>query len=98
MASRRSYTRWAGKYLPRSPAESIADGHVTCCVQCLGGECSKRMVDIRLDTLPQDQPWSVVGWCFVCEACGYAGSVNITPNWHDMPERKAPFTPGWGMR
>ena len=69
--------------------------HVTCCVQCLSGECSKRTVDVRLDTLPQDQPWSVVGWCFVCEACGYAGSVNITPNWHDMPERKAPFTPGW---
>jgi len=76
----------------------VADGQVTCCVQCLSGECRQRMVDVRLDTLPQDQPWSVVGWRFVCKACGYAVSVNITPNWNDMPTRRAPFTPGSGLR
>jgi hypothetical protein len=96
--ARRRYTRWAGKYPPRSPAEWVADGQVTCCVQCLSGECRQRMVDVRLDTLPQDQPWSVVGWRFVCKACGYAVSVNITPNWNDMPTRRAPFTPGSGLR
>jgi hypothetical protein len=68
---------------PGGPAEWLADGHVTCSVQCLSGECDRRMVDVRLDTLPQDQPWSRVGWCFVCKQCGAAGSVNIVPNWHD---------------
>jgi len=33
------------------------------------------MVNVRLDTLPRDQPWSVVGWRFVCKVCGLAGSV-----------------------
>jgi len=56
------------------------------------------MVDVRLDSLPQDQPWSVVGWCFVCKVCGYAGSVNITPNWHDMQSHAAPFTAQWRTR
>jgi len=75
----------------------MTDGHFICCVQCLSGECDRRMVDVRLDSLPQDQPWSVVGWRFVCKAC-YAGSVNITPNWHDMPSRNVPFSPSWAAR
>jgi hypothetical protein len=50
------------------------------------------MVDVRLDALPQDQPWSVVGWRFICKECGTAGSVNITPNWHDMKRRNTPFS------
>jgi len=53
------------------------------------------MVGIRLDTLPQGQPWSVVRWRFVCKQCGAAGSVNITPNWHDKQGRNRPFSPGW---
>jgi hypothetical protein len=53
------------------------------------------MVDVRLDTLPQDRPWSRVGWRLVRKKYGTAGSVNITPNWHDMPGRVAPFQPGW---
>ena len=36
-----------------------------------------------------------VGWRFVCMQCGAAGSVNITPNWHDMPTRSAPFSSLW---
>jgi hypothetical protein len=56
------------------------------------------MVDVRLDALPQDQPWSVVGWRSVCKQCCAAGSVNITPNWHDMPARRAPFPRGWELR
>lgn len=24
----------------------------------------------RLDTLPQDRPWSRVGWCLACKECG----------------------------
>jgi hypothetical protein len=58
MASQR-HARWTGKYPPGGPAEWIADGHVTCNIQCSGGKCDRRMVDVRLDTLPQDQPLSV---------------------------------------
>jgi hypothetical protein len=46
-------------YPPGSPAEWLAEGHVTCSIRCLNGNC-KHMVDVRLDTLPQDQPWSRV--------------------------------------
>jgi hypothetical protein len=53
------------------------------------------MADVRLDALPLDQPWSRVGWRFVCKQCGAAGSVNITPNWHDRVNDRAPFTSGW---
>ncbi|WP_176731424.1 hypothetical protein [Bradyrhizobium elkanii] len=53
------------------------------------------MVDVRLDMLPQDRPWSRVGWCLVCKECGAAGAVNIVPNWHDMIGRAVPFSPGW---
>ena len=38
----------------------IADGHVTCNIRCSGGKCDRRMVDVRLDTLPQDLPWSKI--------------------------------------
>jgi hypothetical protein len=34
------------------------------------------------------------GWRFVCTACGFAGSVNITPNWHDRKRGRAPFQVG----
>jgi hypothetical protein len=61
----------------------VADGHVTCNIQCLNGRCDRR-VDVRLDTLPQDQPWARVGLRLVCSACGAAGSVHIVPNWHDQ--------------
>jgi len=53
------------------------------------------MVDVRLDTLPQGQPWSVVGRRLVCKQCGIAGSVNIVPNWHDRIGRSVPFTKHW---
>ena len=39
------------------PGRWIADGHVTCNIQCSSGQCDRRMVDVRLDTtLPQDLP------------------------------------------
>ena len=98
MVERRRSSHWTGKYPPGGPAEWLAHGHVTCCVHCLSGEFDRRMVDVRLDTLPQDLPWSVVGWRFVCKQCGAAGSVNITPNWHDMQGRSRPFSPGWQPR
>src|SRR5689334_14550053 len=46
------------------PSEWLADGQMTCNVQCLKGHCDRR-VDVRLDTLPRDQHWSRVGcaWC-----------------------------------
>jgi hypothetical protein len=59
------------------------------------GKCDRRMVDIRLDPLPQNQPWSVVGRRFVCKQCGVAGSVHIVPNWHDRAGHVVPFTKDW---
>jgi hypothetical protein len=87
------YTRWAGNYPPESPAKWIAGGHVTCNIQC--HSCS-RMVDVRLDALPRDQPWSLIGWRLVCTACcGAAGSVHIVPNWHHRVGHAVPFSKGW---
>lgn len=48
------------EYPPGSPAEWLAEGHVTCSIRCLNGHC-KHTVDVRLDPLPQDRPWSRVG-------------------------------------
>jgi hypothetical protein len=53
------------------------------------------MVDVRLDTLPQDLPWSTIGGRLVCKECGAAGSVNIVPNWHDRIGSAVPFTRHW---
>ena len=75
--------QWTGKYPPEGPADWIADGHVTCNVQCSGGKCDRRMVNVRLDTLPQGLPWSTIGPRLACKECGVAGSVHIVPNWHD---------------
>jgi hypothetical protein len=94
---RRKYTKWSGDFPPYSPADWLADGHVTCSIRCLNGDC-KHLVDVRLDTLPQDRPWSRIGWCLVCSDCGAAGSVNIKPNWHDMKGHAAPFSSGWAKR
>lgn len=90
---RRRYTKWSGHYPPGSPSDWVADGHVTCNIQCHGG-CGRR-VDFRLKALPQDRPWSRVGWCLVCTVCGTAGAVNIVPNWHDRIGYAAPFSKGW---
>ncbi|MBR0884780.1 hypothetical protein ABIF65_007086 [Bradyrhizobium japonicum] len=89
---RRRYTRWSGHYPPGSPAEWLAEGHVTCNIQCHG---CRRTVDFPLDTLPQNRPWSRVGWRFVCKVCGAAGAVHIAPNWHDRIGHAVPFTKGW---
>lgn len=86
---------WTSKYPPRGPAEWIADGHVTCSIQCSSGRCHHRMVDVRLDSLPQDQPWLVVGRRLVCKQCGAAAAVNIVPNWLDMVRAAIPFTRQW---
>lgn len=91
---RRRYTKWAGHYPPGSPADWLSEGHITCNIQCLNGDC-KRIVDVRLDRLPMDRPWSRVGWCLVCTECGAAGSVNIVPNWHDMAGNAIPFSKSW---
>ena len=48
---------WSGRYPAGSPAEWLADSRVMCSIRCLMGDC-KHMVDVRLDTLPQDQPWA----------------------------------------
>jgi hypothetical protein len=81
MASQRPQSRRTDKYPPGGPAEWLADGHVTCNIQCSAGKCDRRMVDVRLDTLPQDLPWAKIGLRLVCKECGTAGSVNIVPNW-----------------
>lgn len=72
-----------------------ASRHILRPMQCLGGKCDRRLVDVRLDTLPQDQPWSVAGRRFVCKECGTAGSMNITPNWHDIKNVRVPFSRSW---
>jgi hypothetical protein len=45
------------------------------------------MVDVRLDTLPQDLPWSKIGRRLVCKECGVEGSVNIVPNYPPDPRQ-----------
>jgi hypothetical protein len=59
MASQRK--RSTDEYPLGPPAKWIADGHVTCNIQCSGGQCDRRMADVRLDTLPEDLPWSKIG-------------------------------------
>jgi hypothetical protein len=94
MASQRRRARWTGKY-------HLVAGRldcrrpVTCNVQCSSGQCDRRMVDVRLDTLPQDLPWSKIGWRLICTECGAAGSVHIAPNWHDRAGHAVPFTKHW---
>jgi len=97
MTSQRPQSRWTGKYPPGGPADWIADGHLTCNIQCSGGNFDRRMVDVRLDTLPQHQPWSRIGRRLVCSKCGAAGSVNIVPNWHDRIGRSC-HSPSIGKR
>jgi hypothetical protein len=75
-----------------TPAQWIAEGHVTCNIQCSARRCARRMVDVRLDNLPQDLPWSMIARRLVCKECGTAGSVNIVPNWHDRNGAAVPFT------
>jgi hypothetical protein len=53
------------------------------------------MVDVRLETLPQDLPWSMIARRLVCKQCGTAGSVNIVPNWHDRNGAAVPFSKHW---
>ena len=60
-----------------------------------GRQVRSRMVDVRLDTLPQDLPWSKIDPRLVCKECGTAGSVNIVPNWHDRVASAIPFTKHW---
>jgi hypothetical protein len=94
MASQRR-ARSTDSYPLGTPAESIADGHVTCNIQCSGGKCDRRMVDVRLDTLPQGLPWSTIARRLVCKQCGTVGSVNIVPNWNDRIGSAVPFTRHW---
>ncbi|WP_166296844.1 hypothetical protein [Bradyrhizobium sp. 2S1] len=91
----RRYTKWSGHFPAGSPVDWIAAGHVTCSIQCHG--CS-RMADVTLDSLPQDRPWTRIGWYLICSVCGATGSVNIVPNWHDMKRHAVPFSPGWRSR
>jgi hypothetical protein len=53
------------------------------------------MVDVRLDTLPRDQPWSRIGPNLLCTECGAPGAVNIVPNWHDKKGYARPFSKDW---
>ena len=64
-------------------------------IQRLNGEC-KRMVDVRLDTPPQDQPWSRIGPNLLCTECGAPGAVNIVPKRHDRRGHAVPlFSRDW---
>jgi hypothetical protein len=92
--TRKTPRRWSGHYPPRSPAEWLAEGRVTCSIQCLNGDCMHQ-ADVRLDTLPQDQPWSRVGRNLICVECGAPGAVNIVPNWHDRQGHAVPFSKDW---
>jgi len=79
MHARKRPGHWSGRYPPGSPAEWLADGHLTCSIRCLMEDCT-HMVDVRLNKLPQDQPWAQVGRRLVCTECGTPATVNITPN------------------
>ena len=59
--------------------------------RCLGSNCDRRFVDLRLDALPQHQSCYIVGLRLVCKQCGTAGSVNITPNCQDMKSVRVLF-------
>lgn len=76
-----------------TPGQWIAEGHVTCNVQCSARKCSRRAIDVRLDTLPQELPWSAIARRLVCKECATAGSVNIVPNWHDRAFHPKPLVP-----
>jgi hypothetical protein len=88
----RRYTKWSGHYPPGSPAEWIAEGHVTCHIQCHGG-CG-RSVDVRLDA-PAPRS-AVVTRRLAPRLHGLRRRrMNIVPNWHDKAGHAVPFTKGW---
>jgi hypothetical protein len=93
MAAKR-HSRSNNRYPLGTPAKWIADGHVTCNIQC-SAKCDRRMVDVRLDSLPPDLPWATIARRLVCKECGTSGSVNIVPNWHDRVGNAVPFTRHW---
>ena len=72
---RRPESRWP----LGSPGEWIADGHVTCSVQCTSRKCNRSFVDIRLETLPPDLPWTDLGPRMACRQCGTVGAVTVVP-------------------
>ena len=95
MAAQRRHSQSTDNFPLGTPAQWITEGHVTCNIQCSARNCDRRMVDVRLDTLPQDLPWSTIGRRLVCKECGAAGSVNFVANWHDttavpLPSRMIP--------
>jgi hypothetical protein len=94
MASQR-HSRSTDKFPLGTSASWSADGHVTCNIQCSARTCDRRMVDVPLNTLPQDLPWSAIARRLVCKECGTAGSVNIVPNWHDRVAAAVTFTKHW---
>jgi hypothetical protein len=63
--------QWTDKCPLGAPAKWIADGHVTCNIQC-SGKCDRRMVDIRLDTLPQEI-------CLGRQSAGALSTSNVAP-------------------
>ena len=79
MRQRQADNRWP----LGSPGEWLAEGHVTCAVRCTSRKCNHYSVDIKLDTLPLDKQWSVLGPRMACSQCRTVGSVNVIPNWHD---------------
>ena len=90
---RGSVSYWAN--IERTHRQAAQAARLRCCrSRKVYGGCN-RSVDVRPDTLPQDRPWSRVGWCLVCKECGAAASVNIVPNWHDMRGHAVPFSRSW---
>jgi hypothetical protein len=78
MASQR-HARSTDNFPLGTPAKWLAEGHVICNIQCSGGKCDRRMVDVRLDT-PQDLPWSTIGLRLVCKMrdrrfCGHRAKL-----------------------
>jgi hypothetical protein len=66
-SSAMAFTRSTDNFPLGTPAQWIAEGDVTCNIQCSARRCARRMVDVRLDTLPQDLPWSKIGPRLVCQ-------------------------------
>jgi hypothetical protein len=79
-----------------TPGERIAEGHFTCAVQCTSRKCSRNSIDIRLETLPTDLPWTVLGPRMACRQCGTVGAVNVVPNWYDRAFQTMPLVDSKG--
>jgi hypothetical protein len=88
-------TRSTDNFPLGTPAQWIAEGHVTCNIQCSARTWSRRMVDVRLETLPQDLPWSMMARRLVCKECGHSRFCEHRAELARPVSQRHPFTKHW---